>query len=531
MTLHIKSLLLPCLLTLTTFSQPSYAQLGRQPRSFDSREQARERVALELYTRATFLERDSKLKQARQVLDSALVLDSDSYEIRMLLVEIHRRLDSPEDALDHARLLDPIDARAALQLFEIYRAIGENDSALTYLTVMVDLDSTDIRSRKYLARYYERAGQRDSVVHYRGQVVDLTLEFRDYNELGVALFQTGEYEDALEVFRKSIGRESSKINLTGYFGALDILESLEDTLGQGKLLSQMVGVAPENVPVRNRIVDYYVQRNHFDSAVESARMSVQLSPRNHNAIRRLGIIAYHADSLELSKEQFNLLLSISDINQTNYFYLGRIFLAEENFEYARINFEKMTVLADTLVDGWLALALSYREMDSLVAEMKVYSNALEKVSSGEDSVRIYFSKGASLERKGKYDSSVVAFEEALKLDSNSAASLNYLGYMLIEKNERLQYAKALVIRALEIDPGNGAYVDSYAWALYQEGNYQEALDSLRRAIEIVGEDATILDHVGDSFEKLGKIDSARVYWREALQLDSANTKIREKLGE
>ena len=531
MTIRIKSLLLPCLLTMAAFSQPSYAQLGRQPRSIDSREQARERTALELYTRATFLERDSKLAQARQVLDSALVMDPYSYEIRMLLVEIHRRLGNTDDALDHARLLDPIDARAALQLFEIFRAIGENDSALTYLTVMVSLDSSDIRSRRNLARYYERAGQRDSAVHYRRQVVELTIEFRDYNELGVALFRAGEYEEASEVFQKSIEREPSVDNLTGYFGALDILESLEDTVGQGKLLRQMVEVAPNNVPVRNRIVDYYVQRNHFDSAIESARMSVHLAPRDHNAIRRLGIIAYHADSLELSKEQFNLLLSISDINQTNYFYLGRIFLAEENFAYARMNFEKMTVLADTLVDGWLALALTYREMDSLDAEMKVYSSALDRVSSSEDSVRLYFSKGASLERKGKYDSSVVAFEEALKLDSNSASSLTYLGYMLIERNERLQYAKGLIVRALEIDPGNGAYIDSYAWALYQEGNYQEAIDSLRRAIEIVGEDATILDHVGDSYEKLGKIDSARVYWREALQLDSADTKIREKLGE
>ncbi|MCH7879397.1 MAG: hypothetical protein IH914_08815, partial [candidate division Zixibacteria bacterium] len=105
------------------------------------------------------------------------------------------------------------------------------------------------------------------------------------------------------------------------------------------------------------------------------------------------------------------------------------------------------------------------------------------------------------------------------------------GVPLIERNDRVSYAKGLVKRALEFAPNNGAYLDSYAWALYQEGDYRGSLDTLRRALEQIKSDPTVFDHIGDTFNKLNQPDSARVYWERALELDSANAAIQLKLDQ
>ena len=112
----------------------------------------------------------------------------------------------------------------------------------------------------------------------------------------------------------------------------------------------------------------------------------------------------------------------------------------------------------------------------------------------------------------------------------NAPALNYLGYILVDRNERLPYAKDLIRRALVVSPQSGAYVDSYAWALYREGDYQRAKDSLYRALELIDSDPTVFEHLGDTYDKLGLADSAKVYWQKALAKDTTNTTLKEKLN-
>jgi tetratricopeptide (TPR) repeat protein len=276
-------------------------------------------------------------------------------------------------------------------------------------------------------------------------------------------------------------------------------------------------------------MEFYSRRGFFDSALVHAKTEVALQGQDQSAIRRLGILAYNSDSLDLAEEQFNTLLSIGDRDMSSHFFLGRIFLRKGNHEYALLNFRKVTVVADSLADGWLGLASVYLDLDSLEQAITVYEEGLQKVSDPGDLLRLYFSVGAAYERDDDFPSAEQAFLGALSIDSMHAPTLNYLGFMLAERNERIPYAKELIRRALLMSPGNGAYLDSYAWALYQEGDYQQALDSLLRASEQIPDDPTILDHVGDAYNKLGNSDSAEVYWRRALEVDSGDTTLQNNI--
>jgi len=103
--------------------------------------------------------------------------------------------------------------------------------------------------------------------------------------------------------------------------------------------------------------------------------------------------------------------------------------------------------------------------------------------------------------------------------------------MLAERGERLDYARQLILKALEIMPDNGAYIDSYGWVLYKSGDYPGAVRELKRAAEVITDDPVVFDHLGDAYKAMGDTENARKYWQKALELDSNNDQIRKKLSE
>ncbi len=90
--------------------------------------------------------------------------------------------------------------------------------------------------------------------------------------------------------------------------------------------------------------------------------------------------------------------------------------------------------------------------------------------------------------------------------------LNYLGYMLADKGTRLPEALKMIRKAVELEPMNGAYLDSLGWAYFKLGQYELAEENLRQAVERDQTDPTVHDHLGDLYEKTGRIRLAAAQW-------------------
>jgi tetratricopeptide (TPR) repeat protein len=95
-------------------------------------------------------------------------------------------------------------------------------------------------------------------------------------------------------------------------------------------------------------------------------------------------------------------------------------------------------------------------------------------------------------------------------------TLNYLGYMLADKGIRLTEALKLIRKAVELEPMNGAYLDSLGWTYFKMGQYELAEDNLRHAVERDQTDPTVHDHLGDLYEKTGRIRLAAAQWELSL---------------
>ena len=129
-------------------------------------------------------------------------------------------------------------------------------------------------------------------------------------------------------------------------------------------------------------------------------------------------------------------------------------------------------------------------------------------------------------------------EDIMSRNPDNFDAMNFIGYTYAERGEKLDYAEELINRALELAPGRGYIIDSLGWVYYQRGDFAKALEYLLRASEIPPPDPTILEHVGDAYEKLGKRELAQENYTKALELlnsqklfTTEDKKIRTRLKE
>ena len=90
------------------------------------------------------------------------------------------------------------------------------------------------------------------------------------------------------------------------------------------------------------------------------------------------------------------------------------------------------------------------------------------------------------------------FRQALELDPDNTMTLNYLGYMLADKGDRLPEALKMIRKAVELEPMNGAYLDSLGWVYFKMGEYELAEENLRQAVDRDQTDPTVHDAPGRS---------------------------------
>lgn len=108
-------------------------------------------------------------------------------------------------------------------------------------------------------------------------------------------------------------------------------------------------------------------------------------------------------------------------------------------------------------------------------------------------------------------------KRTIEINPKHADALNYLGYSYAEKGMLLDEAYSLVKRALELKPENGYIMDSLGWIYFKSGKYDEALKTLLRAAEIVKDDPTIMEHLGDAYNALGFKEKAKAYWTKSVE--------------
>ncbi len=129
---------------------------------------------------------------------------------------------------------------------------------------------------------------------------------------------------------------------------------------------------------------------------------------------------------------------------------------------------------------------------------------------------LYYARGISNERRDAWDEAEADFRKALSINPGQPQVLNYLGYSLVEHQQKLDEALAMIEQAVQAQPESGYIVDSLGWALYKLGRYDEAVTHMERAAELMAVDPVVNDHLGDVYWAVGRKTEARFQWQRAL---------------
>jgi tetratricopeptide (TPR) repeat protein len=116
----------------------------------------------------------------------------------------------------------------------------------------------------------------------------------------------------------------------------------------------------------------------------------------------------------------------------------------------------------------------------------------------------YFWYGNACERVGRWDGGERYLVRYLAANPESAEALNYLAYMWAERGVNLDKAGLYITKALVHEPDNGAYLDTLGWVQYKQGDYLDAVQTLKQALRKLGDDRAIVDHLRAAQKALKK---------------------------
>jgi len=172
------------------------------------------------------------------------------------------------------------------------------------------------------------------------------------------------------------------------------------------------------------------------------------------------------------------------------------------------------------------LGVAYNRLEKNEEAARVLERARQLNSKDVDAISQLAVVYEALKR---YDETDNLYEEALRLDPTNHLVLNNYSYSLAERNIQLDRAKEMSEKAVAARPDNPSYLDTMGWVYFRLGEYKEAAEYIKRAIEKGEVSAVVYEHLGDIYYKMDNKKEALEQWNIALQLDEKNKELRDKI--
>ena len=299
--------------------------------------------------------------------------------------------------------------------------------------------------------------------------------------------------------------------------AIQILQALlkQSEKPQGQYTA---GEANNRAVFLERLGSIYRNGEKYDQAIEVFKQLVALG--NRQTARGEGLIV---ETLRLARQPQKALQEADaaiqkDPGDRTLHLLRASMLGEQG------HVDEAVQQLKSLLDGKAGDAEIYRAMAQVDSQGKRFAEAeaaahkaLELGAKPEEQEYGHFLLGSIYEREKKYDQAEAEFKKVLNADPLNAAASNYLGYMLADRGVRLEESVKYIQKALELEPNNGAYLDSLGWAYYKMNRFDQAANQLEKAARLISSDPTIHEHLGHTYLQLGKKREAQQLFERALK--------------
>jgi tetratricopeptide (TPR) repeat protein len=508
---------------------------------------------------------ESVLKLAIEQYEEIIKLEPDSVDDHLLLGRLYGRnndLQKAENEFKTALKLQPDSEEAVTALAFLYTAEGDSARAAEILTKVPD-SSRSAKLYSVLGYTYEQEKDYKKAIDAYRKAIALDRDNLDaIRGLAQNLMNDGQTDAALEQY-KIIADANPEDPQT-------LLRMAEIYRKQGKFdlaldsLKQAQAVVPDLMEVSYNMAAIYQAQGRYDEAAQVLQDLLKKTEKpdgkyskeevNNRAVflERLGTIYREDNNEQLAIETFRKMLTLGDDNAERGYqqiidtdreakqWQAATDTAKEAVEKLPDKTGLKMVYAAQLADMgkpdeglqqvkslltgkpedrevYITLAQMYSRLKRWPEAEEALDKASQLSVKDEDKEYVEFLRGSTYERQKKYEQAEQVFRKVLGSDPDNAAVLNYLGYMLADRGQKLDEALIMIKKAVDLEPANGAYLDSLGWAYFKLGKYDQAEDNLTKASQHMGTDPTVQQHLGDLYQKTGRLKLAAAHWERAIE--------------
>ena len=202
---------------------------------------------------------------------------------------------------------------------------------------------------------------------------------------------------------------------------------------------------------------------------------------------------------------------------------------KESLKFIKSNFEKIEKSNEKFL---FDIANFYKNAKEYEQAIKYYTKVLGIV--GDDlqiKSDLFYRRGASNERMGNYEEADRDMLLSLEIDPDDAYVLNYLAYSWLERDYKIKEAMEMLEKAYSLTENDPYIIDSIGWAYFLTDDYVKAETYLKRAVELMPDDAIVNDHYGDILWKLGRKIQARYFWKSVSKMEDVDEELLQKINQ
>jgi tetratricopeptide (TPR) repeat protein len=525
-------------------------------------ENARKADALVDFVEGVRLEENAEMENALAAYQKVLNVDPGQAELALRVAALlSRQEDFPRaiDVLKDAIKAKPKESAPYLQLSFIYaKYLRKTEQALKYANQAIALDPKNFDAYQRVYEIELASGDSQKAIqvleHAAGvKSNDPAFWLRLGKLYASVVFKAGieskpdDVKRVNDFFRKAVqfaGDDSALLkDVADYFAAS---QQIKEAI---PLYLRVLELQPDDSNAREKLASGFVLTNQRAKAIEMLQEIIKQHPENYQPYDLLaqlldesGRALARANQPEPAKAEFakaaanyEQSLLINPNRGNTCLRLAELLIGplRESERAVKILTEARPRFANSAAFTYY-LALALREAKHPQQAVSLFEEALNEAQGDNDGVlnaRFYFDYGAAADQAGLYDKAADLLRKSIAIDpANAAEAYNYIGFMWAEHNLHLDEAEEMIGRALQLDPNNGAYLDSLGWVFYRKGKYEEALNELLRAKQsLTRDDPIVFEHIGDAYSKLNRVPQALEFWQKAIALEPDNKLLADKI--
>ncbi len=470
----------------------------------------------------------------------ALQYEPENEWVRFLLIQIVLRGSRFNEAAEHyAVLQEQFPDKPEYQIAEIDLRIqgGEYKIALKKLKILekavgygphISLRKRDI----FLAD-----GKDDKAINELRKLVKFIPEEIEYRGiLAELLVEKGRDAEALveyeEIKQSNSGNPIVYFSLGQYYMEKDERHKAIEEFKTG-FKSKQVG-AEIKTAVFVELLKNEKENAQLSNDLESLLKVLYETDQGHPAVDAMyGDYLYDHQDFEQAETAY---LRVIESNPGNYIAWQNLLFIQNT----KLDFSKMFELADQSVKAFPNQPLFHLFRGIGAAGIENYEVAVEAFKKGarlnpnnpDLTKQFYISLGDAYYRLENYKEAFLNFDLLLLLEPDNVIVLNNYSYYLSVLNQDVNKALVMINKCIAIEPENSTYLDTQAWVFYRLERYDDALITVRKAVENETETVSgeVWEHYGDILYKKGNSEESLAMWKKAQEAGGASDLINEKIS-